>query len=80
MLMLDFLKRIDEVVFEDQTFEAILTWEPLTFGSLMIGSGYLTHTKIMDEINRGEIAASINVFFFRLHPSKPLSKNAALIG
>ena len=26
VLMLDFLKRIDEVVFEDQTFEAILTW------------------------------------------------------
>ena len=26
VLMLDFLKRIDEVVFEEQTFEAILTW------------------------------------------------------
>ena len=46
----------------------------------MIGSGYLTHTRIMNEINRGEVAANLNVFFFRLHPTKPLSKNVALNG
>ena len=75
VLMLDLMKRIDEIMFTEQKFHAIVTFWPLAFGKLMIGSGYLTHTELMNEVNLGVVAKNVCIFYYRLTPHFKLKKN-----
>ena len=44
----------------------------------MIGSGYLTNTELMNEVNLGEVARNVCIFYYRLTPHFKLKKNLAV--
>ena len=44
----------------------------------MIGSGYLIHTELMNEVNLGEVARNVCIFYYRLTPHFKIKKNLAV--
>ena len=46
----------------------------------MIGSEYLTHTELMNEVNLGVVAKNVCIFYYRLTPHFTIKKNLAVTG